>query len=70
MYPLGQKSAKSNKSFEPFPHNMGFNFKDGSQDIGLLLETLDMIPSVKEMAKCARYLFGEISLKILLVMIN
>jgi hypothetical protein len=47
-------ASSPTKSFEPFPHNMGFNHKDGSQDIDLLLETLDMIPSVKEMSKCAR----------------
>jgi hypothetical protein len=44
-------NEKVEAQFEPFPNNIGFNFADGSQDIQLLLETLDSIPSISQMQK-------------------
>jgi len=35
-------------SFEPFPHNMGFDY-DGVEDLSLLLKTLQNFPSTSEM---------------------
>jgi len=58
----GYQQQQQKQTFEPFPHNMGFNRKNGDQDIDLLMETLDSIPSVKEMQKCA----SDEQLKVLL----
>jgi len=52
-YNIKPADLKTTASFEPYPHNLGFEHEDGSQDIGLLLATLDMIPAVKVMAECA-----------------
>lgn len=46
-------AAVTKKAFEPFPHNIGFNYKDGTQNVDLLLEVLDTLPSIAEMKQCA-----------------
>jgi len=47
------KRTKPQQQFEPFPHNMGFNHTDGSQDAELLVETIQKIPKISEMQKYA-----------------
>jgi len=54
------------KNFEPFPHNLGFNYDDGSQNVDLLMSTLNTIPAITVMQECA----SDEQLKVILDDIN
>jgi hypothetical protein len=49
----GHAVAAPKKTFEPFPHNLGFNDRDGSQNVDLLLNVLNTIPPISVMKECA-----------------
>jgi hypothetical protein len=49
----GVPLLRRKKTFEPFPHNLGFNDRDGSQNVDLLLNVLNTIPPISVMKECA-----------------
>jgi hypothetical protein len=49
----GRAVAAPKKTFEPFPHNLGFNDRDGSQNVDLLINVLNTIPPISVMKECA-----------------
>eukprot|EP01112_Ceratiomyxa_fruticulosa_P011464 TRINITY_DN3109_c0_g1_i1.p1 TRINITY_DN3109_c0_g1~~TRINITY_DN3109_c0_g1_i1.p1 ORF type:complete len:918 (-),score=250.47 TRINITY_DN3109_c0_g1_i1:134-2887(-) len=49
MYLYGGARTNNNESFEPFPYSLGFDHNDGTQNVKLLCQTLDLIPAINIM---------------------